>query len=101
MLYVHMDLYKANYRRRNRGETIEEKKLTLGPFKRVMRGYQGELHGIAEDDSVTELFEATVGHGGYCETCAYDYPDFAYTDRSDGSYASWEVKDFSIDDQAG
>lgn len=78
-------------------------KIRLGPYSKLMRGYQGEIWGQKAGtnslDDTEYVFEATVGNGGYCETCAYDYPDYSYSDRDQrvtNQYRRYEIKDFEI-----
>ena len=87
MIHVRLHVYTHN-RRSVYEETIEK-----GPYVRLLRGYGGEINGETPDGDLETVFEATVGIGGSCSTCAYDYPDFGYTDSKRGKL---EVKDFEI-----
>lgn len=92
-MFVKMDMREATWD--NRRTPAEEKTVRLGPFTMLKRGYQGEIDGITADGETVKVFEASVGEGGYCETCAYSYPDFRYIDRDDG-WKHWEVVHWEI-----
>ena len=101
MIYVLLDLYWRNDEKLVRWgmaeERIVEKKMELGPFEKIIRGYGGEIMGIpaggSSSDAIT-VFEATVGQGGYCDTCAYNYPDFSFYDKE--LHLTFEVKNFEF-----
>ena len=80
MIYVILDLYKAeqhNYSKRHRKLVPSyEERLTRGPYLSICRGYEGEIKGKKPDGTEEVVFEAAVGSGGYCDTCAYTYPSF-------------------------
>lgn len=91
-MYVHMDLRESNYSMRSK--EAEETKVTLGPFVRIESLYSesGELRGVDEQGHHTQLMEAKVGQGGYCDTCAYNYVGWEYFDGK----KSWDVLGFRV-----
>ena len=97
-IYVILDIFKPGRRHSENAEA----KLTLGPFTKLIKGYEGEIKGLPEgkDDNLGNLvpvFEGRVGHGGYCDTCAYDYADWAMSfSEEHRQYRDWEVQNFEI-----
>jgi len=92
MLYVKLDLHRITKGGRHQPPEHHEKTNNLGPFTKVTKGiWGGNLVGIKEDGTSHEIFEATIEHGGYCDTCGYDYVEFVYRDP-----VQWEVKNFEI-----
>ena len=73
-IYVILDVYKPSDSWSKR--KLYEKKITKGPYTKLFRGYGGEIHGLTPEGEEEKVFEATIGRGGYCDTCAYEYPDF-------------------------
>lgn len=90
MLYVDLELRASTYNQRS--TPAEERKVTLGPFSELRRGYECDILGIGPAGSEVTVFSAAVAHGGYCDTCAYDYPDFA----AHYGGKSWDVISFVI-----
>ncbi|KKL12527.1 hypothetical protein LCGC14_2534890 [marine sediment metagenome] len=92
-IYVILDVYRPADKHAKRD--LLEKKITKGPYTKLYRGYEGDIVGLTPDGETETVFEATVGRGGYCDTCAYDYPDFGV--RMPESIYSAEVKHFEIE----
>jgi hypothetical protein len=89
VIYVVLDVYKGPAKK------PYEEKITKGPYTKLFRGYAGEIHGLTPGGEDEKVFEATVGRGGSCDTCAYDYPDFG-VDAPAPVYEA-EVKHFEIE----
>ena len=98
MIYVTLDVYKAEHydytKRKRRTVPHYEERLTRGPYLGLYRGYEGEVKGRKPDGLEEVVFEAAVGSGGYCDTCAYTYPSFQVS-LPDPLY-DVEVKHFEI-----
>ena len=91
-IYVILDVYKDKQRKK---DIIIEERITKGPYTKLFRGYEGNIMGKTPDGEEEKIFEATVGRGGYCDTCAYEYPDFGI-DMPAPVYEA-EVKHFEIE----
>ena len=92
-IYVILDVYKPADRYLKRD--LLEKKITKGPYTKLYRSYGGEIHGLTPSGDDEKVFEATIGRGGYCDTCEYEYPDFG-VDMPEPIYEA-EVKHFEIE----
>ncbi len=93
VIYVVLDVYYVEERAES-GEGPVEEKITKGPYARLFRGYEGEIHGMTPGGEDEHVFSATVGCGGYCDSCAYEYPDFG-VDMPTPVFKA-EVKHFEI-----
>ncbi|KKM84265.1 hypothetical protein LCGC14_1300980 [marine sediment metagenome] len=91
-IYVILDVYRPESKYDKR-ELFEEK-VTKGPYTKLYRGYQGDIMGLTPEGEVEKVFEATVGRGGYCDSCAYEYPDFGI--HMPAPIYDAEVKHFEI-----
>ena len=91
VIYVILDVWKED--RYRRGDSFE-RRIEKGPYVRLYRGYQGDILGQLPDGTDEKVFEAAVGRGGYCDTCAYEYPDFG-VDMPAPTHDA-EVKHFEI-----
>jgi hypothetical protein len=93
MIYVILDVYSPADKYQK--SPMVEEKVTKGQYVKLFRGQQGNIMGLRPDGEDEVAFEATVGRGGYCDTCAYEYPDFG-VDWPAPVYAA-EVKHFEIE----
>jgi len=46
---------------------------TFGPYTEIKKGPYTDFIGVREDGTEEDIFEISVGEGGYCDTCAYSY----------------------------
>lgn len=48
--------------------------MKFGPYTEIKKGPYTDFIGVKPDGTEEDIFEVTVGEGGYCDTCAYNFP---------------------------
>jgi hypothetical protein len=97
MIYVTIDIrYEPNGYERRHGVAHVEQKIKLGPFIKLIKGYEAEIIGIKKDGESELTYQGSIGAGGYCVTCEYDYPDLSFSNYKKMEELGIPVRSYNV-----